>query len=62
MTELHGEIVAGRWKGTRGAMVKMDGEFVIIRPFNDTAPTEDARMHLSPTRPIRINKDAWEFD
>ena len=62
MSEAHGEIVAGRWKGTRAALVRTDGGFVIVRPFNGTAPTEDARLHLSPTRPIKISVDAWEED
>ena len=62
MNEPHGTIIAGRWKGTRGAVIRKEGFLLKIRPFNDTAKTEDARIHLSPDRPIMIERQAWEED
>jgi hypothetical protein len=62
MNEPHGTIIAGRWKGTRGARISKPGRSLIVRPFNDTAPTEDARIHLDPRRPIVLDSQAWEED
>jgi hypothetical protein len=62
MNEPHGTIIAGRWKGTRAAVVKRTKAGITVRPFNDTAQTEDARVHLDPSRPITIDAQAWEED
>ena len=63
MQEPHGTIIAGRWKGTRAAVVKrLRNGSLSVRPFNDTAQTEDARVHLDPSRPITIDIQAWEED
>lgn len=60
--ERHGTIIAGRFKGTRGALVTTVVEGQIIRPFNDTAETEDARIHLSPLMPILVPFGFFELD
>ena len=64
MAELHGTIVSGRWKGTRAALVErlIDPDFILVRPFNDTAESEDARIHLSPVHKIVIPSSAWKAD
>jgi hypothetical protein len=63
MTEPHGIIISGRWKGTRGAKIT-DLPFgnILVRPFNDTAFLEDARIHLSPDNPIILHRDCWRTD
>jgi hypothetical protein len=60
--EPHGTIIAGRWRGTRAAEVARRDYFVIVRPFNDTAESEDAQIHLDPSRLISIGLEEWELD
>ncbi len=61
--EPHGTIIGGRWKGTRGAQIgKPSAGLVTVRPFNDTAKTEDARIHLSPLQHIAVRVEDWRLD
>jgi hypothetical protein len=62
MAEAHGTIVKGRWAGTRAALICKCGTFAIVRPFNDTAKTEDARIHLSPRWAITIPMECFTED
>jgi hypothetical protein len=63
MIEPHGMITRGRWKGTRGAKIAdLPNGNVLIRPFNDTAFLEDARIHLSPDNPILLGRECWQTD
>jgi hypothetical protein len=60
--EPHGTIVNCRWAGTRGALVRSNEYYVVIRPFNDTAPNQDCKTNLSPDDPITLPKRCWVQD